>query len=232
MRKPEQQTLAVERALQQTFDSFVVGGNGELISRLRAPVAGFSGLWICGPRSSGRSHLLRAACQQAGGRRSHYIGCADFGSRQDGRLQALKQAAQSSSRVVAVDDVGALQDDAAAQEALLAVYQRLFEGGLLLVSHIQSAAHMTFSTPDLASRMRALDHYAITPLDDEQKADLLRRRADQRGYELTPAVLHYWLTRGPRDIGALLTDLDALDRATLTQQKLVTIPMLKQVLGY
>ena len=45
-------------------------------------------------------------------------------------------------------------------------------------------------------------------------------------------MLDYWLARGPRDLGALLTDLDTLDKASLAYKQRVTIPLLKQVLGY
>ena len=44
--------------------------------------------------------------------------------------------------------------------------------------------------------------------------------------------MEYWLRRGPRDLGTLLTDLEVLDRATLSHKQTVTVPLLKQVLGY
>ena len=75
-------------------------------------------------------------------------------------------------------------------------------------------------------------HFQIQPLADMEKKQLLEQRADARGYDLSQSVLDYWLARGPRDLGALLRDLDTLDAASLAQKQLVTIPLLKEVLGY
>jgi DnaA family protein len=60
----------------------------------------------------------------------------------------------------------------------------------------------------------------------------MTRRAEQRGYRLGDNVVEYWLRRGPRGIDQLLADLDRLDQATLEQQRLLTVPLLKSVLGY
>jgi chromosomal replication initiation ATPase DnaA len=49
---------------------------------------------------------------------------------------------------------------------------------------------------------------------------------------LTDAVVEYWLRRGPRGIDQLLTDLERLDQATLQHKRLLTVPLLKSVLGY
>ena len=61
---------------------------------------------------------------------------------------------------------------------------------------------------------------------------MLRLRAEQRGYDLNEAVLDYWLRRGPRSLNVLLDDLQRLDQATLERQRLLTIPLLKEILGY
>ena len=90
----------------------------------------------------------------------------------------------------------------------------------------------TFCFADLASRLGSLQHFALQPLNDADKARLLQRRAEARGYDLSQAVLDYWLARGPRDVQSLLTDLDTLDRVSLLERRRVTIPLLKQALGY
>ena len=115
----------------------------------------------------------------------------------------------------------------------MGLYQRCLQNdGMLVCVHEEPAAEVDFLLPDLNSRMRSLMHFAMSPLDDEDKAELLKHRAKMRGYELDDRVIHYWLTRGPRDVSRLLVDLDALDRASLSHQKKVTIALLKQVLGY
>ena len=231
---PQQFLLDIEHPHDQTLDNFVVGDNAELVNALRCAGQGFAGLWIFGEPDSGRSHLLRGACltAQMNARRTAFIRAAALVDRPDTLTEQLTRAMESGE-LVAIDDAGVLLGDRVWEEMLMVLYQRLLsEQGVLLLTDSMPAPKRSFALPDLASRLSSLQHFQIRPLNDQAKADLLRRRAGARGYELSEAVLQYWLTRGPRDIAALLTDLDVLDKTSLTQQRLVTIPLLKQALGY
>ncbi|MEM9622506.1 MAG: DnaA/Hda family protein [Pseudomonadota bacterium] len=236
---PNQLTLAIDRPHQQRLDNFVVGDNAELLQALKQVNADFSAFWIFGATGSGRSHLLRGCCHRSEqvGEPVTYVGCADYLAAHgaldaDALLGQLRHAA-GYGQLVAVDDVQWILGRGSLEEMLLAVYQRLLHSrGRLLVSHTQPATATDFAMADLNSRMRSLMHFHISPLNDSHKAELLRARADSRGYELSHSVLNYWLSRGPRDIGALLRDLDVLDRASLVHKQRVTVPLLKQVLGY
>jgi DnaA family protein len=231
---PRQYTLAIDHPHRQTLDTFVAGDNTELLQALRQPGGGFSGYWVFGDLGSGRSHLLRgcALAAQQDDVTVNYVACEDFAHHRQGLEAALHHAGQYG-QLVAIDDVGAVVGDVELEALLLGVYQRLHaEQGRLLITHSRAAQGLAFATPDLASRMRSLQHFQIVPLSDDDKMRLLRGRAAHRGYELSQQVLDYWLARGPRDLGALLIDLETLDGASLARHKKVTIPLLKQVLGY
>ncbi|XOV82951.1 MAG: DnaA ATPase domain-containing protein [bacterium] len=234
MPAPQQFTLAIEHPIEQRLDNFVSGENDELLQALRTPVQDFVGLWIYGQGSCGRSHLLRGRCLRAVelGESACYVSCADYEHNPGGLLAALEYAGRHG-QVVALDDLEALPRQQEMHDAVMAIYQRVLnENGVLLVTHNTNSAQVNFLTPDLASRMRSLQHFHITPLDDAAKVRLLKQRAHQRGYALQQPVLDYWLARGPRSLGALLTDLETLDKASLVNKSPVTIPLLKQVLGY
>jgi len=231
---PQQFTLAIQRPHEQRLQNFVVGANDELLAILESQQTTFAGYWIFGDLSSGRSHLLRGCCllAQDQSASTNYIGCVDFSGDAGGLTAALENASKHG-QVVAVDDVALIAGHAGHEELLMTIYQRLLqERGRLLVAHSHPAQVLEFVTPDLASRMKSLQHFQIQPLQDADKVELLRRRAQNRGYELSHSVLDYWLVRGPRDLGALLSDLDLLDQASLARKQQVTIPLLKQVLGY
>jgi len=232
--RPEQFTLAIDRPHEQRLDNFVVGANDELFANLAKIRREFKGLWLYGDAGSGRSHLLRGRClaAQLAGEPACYVGCAEL-KRQPGALAAALAHAAEFGRIVAIDDVGHVAGDVLCEEYLMAAYQRLLGAeGELLISHDEAAPNLAFTLPDLNSRLRSLMNFLIQPLRDADKAELLRRRANSRGYALTQGVIDYWLARGPRDVGALLTDLELLDRASLANQRVVTVPLLKQVLGY
>ncbi len=236
MRPPRQTTLAVDPPFIQRLENFVAGDNLEVIAGVRAAIKSehFAGLWVCGTSHVGKSHLLRAACVLDEGKAMNaaFVACQRNHTAAPGLAYQLDLASQFGSMVV-LDDVGVLAGDREFEYQLMAMYQRLVqEGGALLVSHGAPATAVEFNLPDLNSRMRSLLHYQLNPLQDDDKADLLRTRAAHRGYQLDEAVLAYWLARGPRDIEALLIDLDRLDRASLSRKRSVTIPLLKDELGY
>ena len=149
------------------------------------------------------------------------------------RFNGLLTLASASDALVVLDNLGELQRDPRHEEALMLIYQSLYAvEGEMLVCHDQSARGVEFDLPDLNSRMRGFAHFALVPLRDQGKAEVLTQRAHTKGYDLPDAVLEYWLRRGPRDLSTLVRDLERLDQATLTHQRLLTVPLLKQVLGY
>jgi DnaA family protein len=84
---------------------------------------------------------------------------------------------------------------------------------------------------DLASRLRAAAVYAIRPLDDVDRARAIERLAEQRGIELGDEVVNFILRRAPRRMNELIATFDRLDRSALAQQRPLTIPLAKEVLG-
>jgi len=234
MSRPRQYTLAIDLPLEQRLDNFVPGRNAELLAVLTAQNVSFQGVWLFGGHGSGRSHLLKGACLQAQerGEQAVYIACAQYAEDPD-RLVSQLQSASQGGDLVALDDVEVLIGHLELEMMVLAIYQRLlFAQGRLLVTHQQTASSQEFVTLDVSSRMRSLQHFHLRPPQDGEKMQILSERAQQRGYVLTRAVLDYWMARGPRELGALLADLDLLDAASLVAQQKITIPLLKQVLGY
>ena len=145
------------------------------------------------------------------------------------QIQRVIDEAAASDALVVLDNLGQLQRDKQQEEILMLIYQSLHAAeGEMLVCHEQSALGVEFDLPDLNSRMRGFAHFALVPLRDQGKAEVLTQRAHTKGYDLPDAVLEYWLRRGPRDLSTLVRDLERLDQATLTHQRLLTVPLLKQ----
>jgi DnaA family protein len=238
----DQNILSIDAPHEPRLDNFVVGDNAELIKALRQPVQGFCAIWIYGDLSSGKSHLLQGCYHeaQAGGGNCFSIDCSDCQGLDYYSLEQIFRPALDSSLdegdagvLVVVDDAHLLKSNRHGEELLMALYNHLMNiEGTLLISHNQSAMAENFDLADLNSRMRSLGHYQIMPLDDHGKARVLRLRAEERGYHLSETVLDYWLRRGPRKLQVLLQDLEKLDFATLQLKRTLTVPLLKEVLGY
>ena len=68
-------------------------------------------------------------------------------------------------------------------------------------------------------------------LSDQEKLQALQKRALSRGYTLDEDVARFLLGRVARSIGSLMEVLDQIELETLIQQRKVTIPLVKRILG-
>ena len=68
-------------------------------------------------------------------------------------------------------------------------------------------------------------------LDDDQKQAALQFRARARELELNDEVAAYIIQRLPRDMNELFWQLNRLDHASLAEQRKLTIPFVKKILG-
>ena len=83
---------------------------------------------------------------------------------------------------------------------------------------------------DLGTRLASGLTYRVVPLTDEQKRAALLAHARSRGFELPEDVSSYLLTHGRRDMGSLMSALDAIDRYSLENRRVVTVPLLKEAM--
>ena len=74
--------------------------------------------------------------------------------------------------------------------------------------------------------------FQLQQLSDEDKLRALQLRASRRGLNLPDDVGRFILTRGSRSMNALFELLDQLDQASLQAQRKLTIPFLKETLGW
>lgn len=185
------------------------------------------GLWLAGEPGCGRSHLLEAACQAAeqAGRSALYLPLNEL----PGTAEVLDSLAAD---LLAIDDLDLWIGQRELETALMGLYQdQLQRGGQFLVSAACTAQQQTFSLPDLASRCRALPGFRVRPPDDQGLRRILTATAHAQGLVLADSVLDYWLHRAPRALPGLLAQLQVLDECALAEQRRVTIPLIKEVLG-
>ncbi|MEQ1773492.1 MAG: DnaA regulatory inactivator Hda [Burkholderiales bacterium] len=199
-----------------TFDNFVVGCNAEVILHLRTAIAGQGErfVYVWGEPGSGRTHLLKAAAEEASN--ATYVACAANSVFDDG------------ASILVADDVERLGSDA--QIGLFNRYNALREqGGGLIASGSVPPVQLKLRA-DLLTRLGWGLVVQVHALTDDEKAQALAQHAQARGFTLSDEVIAYLLTHAPRDMGALFTTLDALDRHSLETKRAVTVPLVRELL--
>ena len=185
-------------------------------------------IFLYGPDGCGKSHLLQAACHLAGSG-ALYLPLAELAeySPQD-VLQSIE-----TLDLVCLDDVDAVLGDDDWELALFDLCNRARQWGCRLLVAGQGAPRtLAVKLADLRSRLSWGIVYQLSQSDDEEKSAVLRFRAGRRGLSMSAEVASYIVTRAPRSLEHLLELLDTLDKVSLAEQRALSIPFVKQALGW
>ena len=187
-------------------------------------------IYLWGHPGIGRSHLLQAAClrmEQFGGR-AVYLPMDMVAMYGPQLLDNLEQC-----DLVCIDEIDLVAGHPTWEEALFHLFNRLRDSGRrLLLSASAPPREVDFKLQDLKSRLTLSLVFQLHPLSDEDKLRALQLRASRRGMQLPEDVGRFILTRGSRSMSDLFELLDKLDRASLQAQRKLTIPFLKETLGW
>ena len=99
----------------------------------------------------------------------------------------------------------------------------------MLVSGSTAPAQLTLRK-DLVTRLGWGLVYQVHELSDDEKIRAMKNHAASRGFNLPQDVCDYLLQHGQRDLPSLMVTLDALDLYSLTDQRQITISMLRKLL--
>lgn len=213
------------------FADFHAGRNGELVTTLQQAVAG-SGeryVYLSGAAGLGKTHLLQAACRQAAeaGRSAAYLPLGDRSGLAPAVLGGLEQL-----MLVCLDDVDALAGDADWERGVFDLFNRVRAAGTtLLAAGRRRPDRAGFALPDLASRLAWGVTYTLQPLAETDVLAALTLRARTRGLILPEPTARFLMRRLPRDLASAFDLLDRLDEASMLEQRRLTVPFVKSVLG-
>jgi len=223
--------LEVQLRDEATLENFLaVPAVRPLVSALQQQLepGGEAMIFLYGPSGTGKSHLLQASCHLAGNR-ALYLPLADLChyAPEDvlGGVEVLD--------LVCLDDLHCVVADQDWELALFNLYNRALQYNCkLLVAGDAAPRALALDLADLRSRLSWGIVYQLAQADDEEKANILRYRASRRGLLLPVEVARYIVNRAPRAMQSLLDLLDVLDKTSLAQQRALSIPFVKQVLGW
>jgi len=213
--------LDIRPHVLSSLDNFIVGNNTALLASLGQQLAAQDGTWLYlwGAPGTGRTHLLRAAVAAcvAKGRPALYL--------------PADQAAMlnlATGLLVAVDDIDQLDPDA--QSALFRALIQARDAQATLILAGNAPPQQLSLREDVRTRIGQALVFEVQALDDAHIGMLLLQTAAERGIPFDAEIVEYLLRHGNRDQAWLMSVLDALDDASLTEMRPVTLPLLREVL--
>ncbi len=212
-----------------TFDGYVAGPNAEAVASLRAHERDARSVYLWGGRGTGKSHLLQAACHEVSSRGDSavYLPLAQAADFTPEILEGLDALA-----LICIDDIHAIAGATEWERGLFHLYNRARERGhALAIAGDRAPRALGLGLPDLATRLGWDLVFQLRPLDDAALGEALRLRAAALGLELPEEVAGWLLRRCERDAPALFALLERLDRASLSAQRRLTIPFVRELVG-
>lgn len=231
LQKSAQLTLPVQLPELAQFSLFVAGPNETAVNYLRGVEASpFQHSAIVGPQGSGKTHLLSAMTDlvQSRGGLGMYLPLDALSNEPPELLEGLETA-----QLLALDNIEAVAGNSHWALALFALINRFIDrqqGHLLWSSNVPARA-MDVALPDLQSRLQAATQFKLAPLNDVEKITALKLHAQSRGLVLNDGVAEFLLGRLSRGMQGLMQTLEALDQASMREQRRLTLPFVKQVLS-
>lgn len=227
-----QQALNLQLANANTFETFYAGSDPTLITVLRNVAMGVleePQIFLWGVSNTGKTHVLQAMCHVAASsnKRVMYLPLQDLVNQAPSSIADLQDM-----QLICVDNVHVVAKNPAWEKALFnLINHHRANDTTLIISSLYAPNDNIFELPDLNSRTVWGPVYKLTPIDEDKLDDALHFLAKVRGLELSIDVRKYLLARCQRDVSTLVNIIEALDKASLEQQRKVTVPFLKKALN-
>ncbi len=225
----DQLPLAVGLEDEATFENFVTSReNLQLLTWLQDPERLDSPVLIQGPPASGRTHVLQACCHQAGGRGAFFLPL-----RHKDRLRPEILEGLGGLSMICIDDLQFAAGDVDWELALVHLIDTVNPtASHLVLSASAKAADLPWELPDLGSRLQQALFFRLHLLSDEGNMEAFELRARNRGLDLAAGVTEFIGARAERRLDALMAILKRLDESSMQRQHRITIPLVKEILGW
>tara|TARA_B100000676_G_scaffold95835_1_gene95769 strand:- start:616 stop:1335 length:720 start_codon:yes stop_codon:yes gene_type:complete len=217
-----------------SFSNFVISQGSQLafdsaINFCSADRVLYQSLFIFGPKNLGKTHLLLSIGNHAAenGAKAIYIQGADFAK----KAGESKQTEINDVDYFLLDDIEALTSSILAQEKLYNIYNTIIEkGGKVAFTSCSSPEKIKSAETYLISRLHWGMLAEIKPIDDNTTAKIIDKLAQDINLILPENIIHFLLSRIPRDFISLQQAVSALNQESYAQKKKVSLSLVKKAL--
>ncbi|HEU0118256.1 MAG TPA: DnaA/Hda family protein [Alphaproteobacteria bacterium] len=210
------------REAMEADDFMVASSNQEAIAWLdKFPAWPSHCMIVYGPTGSGKTHLANVWRARSGGTPL---------TPPELIAQSATALSEGGSKIM-IDGADQIAGDAKAEEALFHLFNALRDAkGFLLLTGSKPPAQWNIQLPDLRSRLLAATAVAITAPDDDLLSALFVKQFRDRQIDVSMDVVDYLLPRVTRTPGSIRDIVTALDRASLSEGRGITVALARKLL--
>jgi DnaA family protein len=180
-------------------------------------------VYIYGPRSSGKTHLLQGCAFKALDSEKDVVYIDLSQEIPEGFLDGLE-----SNDWVCIDNIEHLTKSQ--QHSLFSLYNLAINTGLKLIISGSVLPNELILIKDLKTRLSLATIFTLQYPNDDIKRTIIMRQVEERNLRIDTNIYDYLFKYYSRDLEGLLSLIDRLDKASLQKKNNITIPLVKQVL--
>jgi DnaA family protein len=202
-----------------------------IIANLKALIAcnGESMIGLWGGSDSGKTHLVNACAHFA---RLQGVSFQLYDGTELAQYDAGNFEILETCQVLAVDNLDALCGIQKWEEKFYQIINISKNNGLNLIFTLSAnPSHLECQLADFQSRLSWGLLLQLQMTGETDIGNIIKLRAGLLGIELSKEVIAYLLAHYSRQLSTQIEILHALDRASLSAQKRITIPLIKQTLA-
>jgi len=228
MNKPKQLTFPWNKVNKSSMLGFYTSRENDHLVSLLKDSNFLDDLFIYGTKQSGKTFLLQAMCNSYSSMRksSLYVPLKKVMNYGVEIFESLENI-----DLICIDDIEqVISITEWEKEIFNLINKSLISKSRLILTSSKDLKSLSFSLPDLESRIKKIQSYELYPIDDKDIIDALKYISQFKSINLGDKEAKYLVTYSQRDISNLIQILESLDQLSMEMKRKITIPLIKEII--
>ncbi len=228
MNKPKQLTFPWNTVNKSSLESFYASKDNLHVVSILKDKTFQDDLFIFGSKESGKTYLLQAMCNSYSSlnKSSLYIPLKKAMGYGTEIFESLENI-----QLICLDGIENVISTIEWEKAIFNLINKtLISKSRLIITSSEDLQSLNFVLPDLESRLRKIESYELTPIQDKDILDALKYISKLKSINLGDKEARYLVTYAQRNISNLVHILESLDQLSMEMKRKITIPLIKEVI--
>ena len=228
MNKPKQLTFPWNKVNKSSMLGFYTSRENDHLVSLLKDSNFLDDLFIYGTKQSGKTFLLQAMCNSYSSMRksSLYVPLKKVMNYGVEIFESLENI-----DLICIDDIEqVISITEWEKEIFNLINKSLISKSRLIFTSSKDLKSLSFSLPDLESRIKKIQSHELYPIDDKDIIDALKYISQFKSINLGDKEAKYLVTYSQRDISNLIQILESLDQLSMEMKRKITIPLIKEII--